>query len=132
MAACAKRFESAMKESPTRMWITMQFGQEPMSPPLSASPPESRASPVPWPYWTSSNGSLSSSRKSQPTMSSTNPFESSSSPSLNAIRMSCGSSRSDGPTPSPPRCAGSRSTRESHAKSTTLNTPSPFASSCAV
>ena len=67
--------------------------------------------------WATTTGrpdvTISVSRKSQPTMSSTNPFESSPSPSLKAIRMSCGSSRSDGPTPSPPRCAGSRSTRGS-------------------
>ncbi len=29
MTAAAKRLTSAMKLSPTRMWITMQFGQEP-------------------------------------------------------------------------------------------------------
>ncbi len=67
---CANRFESAMKLSPTRTGRTMQFGQVPRSPPLSASAVESRASPVPWPYDTSSKGSLSSSRKFQPAMSS--------------------------------------------------------------
>src|ERR671916_3193329 len=111
--ACAKSLSSAMKESPTRMWIDMQFGQVPSSPPLSASAVESRASPVPWPYCTSSKGSLSSSRKSQPTTSSLNPLPSSSTPSVNAISTSCGSSTgrpsSTGPSPS----GGSGSTRES-------------------
>src|SRR5918998_6011788 len=109
--ACAKSLSSAMKESPTRMWIDMQLGQVPSSPPLSASAVESRASPVPWPYWTSSNGSLSSSRKSQPTTSSAKPLPSSSTPSVKAISTSCGSSIglpfSTGPSPS----GGSGSTR---------------------
>src|SRR3954454_23218164 len=114
--ACAKSLSSAMNESPTRSGIEVQFGHEPSSPPLSASPVESRASPVPWPYCTSSNGSLSSSRKSQPTMSSVKPLPSSSVPSVNAISTSCGSSTGlpssrVGPSPS----AGAGSTRASHA-----------------
>ena len=68
---CAKLLESAMKLSPTRIGRTRQFGHVPRSPPLSASAVESSASPVPCPYDTSSNGSLSSSRKFQPAMSST-------------------------------------------------------------
>ena len=44
----------AMNESPTRSGTTMQFGQPPAWPPLLASELESLASPVPWPYWTSS------------------------------------------------------------------------------
>src|SRR5919106_4511246 len=113
--ACAKSLSSAMKESPTRRWIDMQLGQVPSSPPLSASAVESRASPVPWPYCTSSNGSLSSSRKSHPTTSSRKPLRSSSAPSVNAISTSCGSSTgrpsSTGPSPS----GGAGSTRESQA-----------------
>ena len=97
----------------------MQFGQAPSSPPLLASAVESRDSPVPWPYWTSSYGSLSSSMKSQPTMSSTKPLPSASVPSLNAISTSCGSSMSAGPTPRgwplAARASGAISTRESHA-----------------
>jgi hypothetical protein len=46
---CANELTSAMKLSPTRTGITMQLGQVPMSPPLFASPVESRASPVPCP-----------------------------------------------------------------------------------
>ena len=68
---CANEFTSATKLSPTRTGITMQFGQVPSAPPLFASAVESRASPVPWPYCTSSKGSLSNSKKSQPQMSST-------------------------------------------------------------
>src|ERR687895_1621223 len=113
--ACAKSLSSAMNESPTRMWIDMQFGQVPSSPPLFASAVESRASPVPWPYWTSSNGSLSSSRKYQPTTSSTKPFESSSTPSLNAISTSCGSSSGRPSATAPSPSAGAGSTRESQA-----------------
>src|SRR4051812_25813533 len=108
--ACAKSLTSATNESPTRSGTNMQFGQVPRLPPpfaslSSASAVESCASPVPWPYCTSSKGSLSSSRKSQPTMSSTKPLASSSLPSLNAISTSCGSSMSAGPTPLPPRAA---------------------------
>ena len=68
---CANEFTSATKLSPTRTGITMQFGHAPRSPPLLASALESSASPVPWPYWTSSKGSLSNSKKSYPQMSST-------------------------------------------------------------
>src|SRR4051794_23108037 len=68
--ASANRLTSAMNDVPTRSGSIMQFGQAPSSPPLFASPPESMISPLPCPYWTSSNGSLSSSRKSQPAMSS--------------------------------------------------------------
>src|SRR4051812_18922447 len=70
MVARAKRFTSATNEVPTRSGSTVQLGQVPRSSPLSASPPESLISPLPWPYWTSSKASLSSSRKSQPAMSS--------------------------------------------------------------
>ncbi len=68
---CANEFTSATKLSPTRTGIVMQFGQVASAPPLLASAAESSASPVPCPYCTSSNGSLSNSKKSQPQMSST-------------------------------------------------------------
>ncbi len=61
---CANEFTSATKLSPTRTGITMQLGHVPTSPPLLASEVERSASPVPWPYCTSSNGSLSNSKKS--------------------------------------------------------------------
>src|SRR5688572_17440651 len=121
-----------MNESPTRSGIDVQFGQGPSSPPLSASPVESRASPVPCPYWTSSNGSLSSSRKSQPTTSSAKPLPSSSAPSVKAISTSCGSSSgrpsSTGPSPS----GGAGSTRGSQAEASFVKTPSPLPSQASV
>ena len=49
--ASAKWLTSAMKLSPTRMGMCMQFGQVPTPLALcrSVSPVESPASPVPWP-----------------------------------------------------------------------------------
>ena len=75
----------------------MQLGQAPACPPLFASELESLASPVPWPYCTSSKGSLSLSRKSQPAMSSTKPLWSASVPSLNAMIRSSGVMKPGGP-----------------------------------
>jgi hypothetical protein len=69
---------------------------------------------------------LSSSKKSQPAMSSTYPFESlSPSPSKAAIRSLASRAPSDSAWPS----AGP--TRGSSAKSSTSNAPSPLQSSCA-
>ena len=53
---CANELTSATKLSPTRTGSVMQFGQVAIAPPLFASAAESSASPVPWPYCTSSNG----------------------------------------------------------------------------
>src|SRR5438067_473447 len=59
MVASAKRLASAMNDSPTRSGSTVQLGHVPTSPALMfASAVESSLSPVPCPYWTSSNGSL--------------------------------------------------------------------------
>ena len=87
----AKRLTSATKLSPTRTGMTMQFGHVPSAPPLLASAVESSASPVPWPNCTSSKGSLSLSKKSQPAMLSMYPSPSSSTPSEKVMIRSSGS-----------------------------------------
>ena len=82
----AKLFVSATKVSQMRIGTSRQRGQRPSDESrLFASATASEARPLPWLpaelYELASNGLLSSSKKSQPAMSSTKPLPSSSTPS---------------------------------------------------